>query len=209
MAVYHDARCRLCRREGMKLFLKGTRCFSDKCAFERRGYAPGEHGKSRRVKETNYGQQLREKQKARRIYGLLESQFRHYFTKASEAKGVTGDVLLQMLERRLDNVVFRLGFAPSRSAARQLVRHRHVQINGRPVDIPSLLVRAGDQVTLRERSRSLAVVQNALEARKGQGVPQWLEFSSDGPTGRVLNIPTRESIPVPINERLIVELYSK
>src|SRR5207245_7241489 len=125
MAVYHDAKCRLCRREGMKLFLKGTRCNTDKCAVERRGYAPGEHGKSRRVKETNYGQQLREKQKARRIYGLLERQFRHYFEKASEAKGVTGDVLLQMLERRLDNVVFRLGFAPSRNAARQLVRPGH------------------------------------------------------------------------------------
>ena len=209
MAVYHDARCRLCRREGMKLFLKGSRCFSDKCAFERRGYAPGEHGKSRRVKETNYGQQLREKQKARRIYGLLESQFRQYFTKASEAKGVTGDVLLQMLERRLDNVVFRLGFAPSRSAARQLVRHRHVQVNGRTVDIPSFLMRAGDQVSFRERSRKLTTVQNALEARKGQSVPEWLELSSDGPMGRVLNIPTRESIPVPINEQLIVELYSK
>src|SRR5512147_647242 len=134
MAVYHDARCRLCRREGGKLFLKGTRCFTDKCAVERRGYAPGEHGKSRRVKETNYGQQLREKQKARRIYGVLERQFRHFFAKASESKGVTGDVLLQMLERRLDNVVYRLGFASSRSAGRQLVRHRHVEVNGRTVD---------------------------------------------------------------------------
>src|SRR5215471_13597856 len=141
MAVYHDARCRMCRRSGMKLFLKGARCFSDKCAIERRGYAPGEHGKSRRVKETNYGQQLREKQKARQIYGLLERQFRHYFSKASEAKGVTGEVLLQMLERRLDNVVFRLGLASSRSAARQLVRHRHFAVNGKPVDIPSYQVR--------------------------------------------------------------------
>src|SRR5215468_4305551 len=147
MAVYHDARCRLCRREGMKLFLKGQRCFSDKCAIERRGYAPGEHGKSRRVKETNYGMQLREKQKARRIYGLLEGQFRHYFSKASVTKGVTGEVLLQMLERRLDNVVFRLGFAASRSAGRQLVRHGHVAINGRKVDIPSVQVRAGDQIS--------------------------------------------------------------
>jgi small subunit ribosomal protein S4 len=209
MAVYHDARCRLCRREGMKLFLKGARCYTDRCAFERRGYAPGEHGKSRRVKETNYGHQLREKQKARRIYGLLEGQFRHFFTKASEAKGVTGDVLLQMLERRLDNVIFRLGFASSRSAARQLVSHGHVQVNGRTVDIASYQVKAGDQVTLRERSRKLAVVQNALEARKGQGVPEWLELDGDTPSGRVLNIPTRESIPVPINEQLIVELYSK
>jgi small subunit ribosomal protein S4 len=193
----------------MKLFLKATRCFSDKCAIERRGYAPGEHGKSRRVKETNYGHQLREKQKARRIYGILERQFRHYFAKASEAKGVTGEALLQMLERRLDNVVFRLGFASSRSAARQLVRHGHFQVNGRTVDIPSFLVRAGDQVQVREKSRKLVVVQNALEARKGQGVPEWLDLSGEQMSGRVLNIPTRASIPVPINEQLIVELYSK
>jgi len=146
MAVYHDARCRLCRREGMKLFLKGTRCLSDKCAIERRGYAPGEHGKSRRTKETNYGTQLREKQKARRIYGLLERQFRHTFAKASEAKGVTGELLLQMLERRLDNVVYRLGMGASRSAARQLVRHGHFTVNGRGVDIPSFQVRPGDEV---------------------------------------------------------------
>ena len=209
MAVYHDARCRLCRREGMKLFLKGSRCFSDKCAFERRGYAPGEHGKSRRVKETNYGHQLREKQKARRIYGLLERQFRHTFAKAAVAKGVTGSVLLQMLERRLDNVVFRLGFASSRNAARQLVRHGHLRVNGRKVDIPSTLVRAGDEISLREKSRKLTAVLSSLEARKGQGVPEWLDLKADASSGRVLNIPTRESIPVPINEQLIVELYSK
>jgi small subunit ribosomal protein S4 len=209
MAVYHDARCRLCRREGMKLFLKGARCFTDKCAFERRGYAPGEHGKSRRVKETNYGQQLREKQKARRIYGLLERQFRHTFTKASLSKGVTGEVLLQMLERRLDNVVFRLGLAPSRSGARQLVRHGHVLINGRSVDIPSQLVRAGDEVSMREKSKKLGIVLSSLEARKGQGVPEWMELNAEKVSGRILNIPTRASIPVPINEQLIVELYSK
>ena len=209
MAVYHDARCRLCRREGMKLFLKGARCFTDKCAFEKRGYAPGEHGKTRRIKVTNYGQQLREKQKARRIYGLLERQFRHFFSKASDAKGVTGEVLLQMLERRLDNVVFRVGFAPSRSAARQLVRHGHVAINGRKVDIPSQLVRAGDEITVREKSRKLGVVLNSLEARKGQGVPEWIDLSTEKLSARVLNIPTRQSIPVPINEQLIVELYSK
>src|SRR5207247_9583080 len=174
MAVYHDARCRLCRREGMKLFLKGARCLSDKCAFELRGYATGKHGKSRRTKETNYGLQLREKQKARRIYGLLERQFRHTFAKASEAKGVTGEVLLQMLERRLDNVVFRLGLAPSRSAARQLVRHGHMTVNGRAVDIPSLQVKAGDEIGLRERSRKLAVVLRSLEARRGAGVPEWM-----------------------------------
>lgn len=209
MAVYHDARCRLCRREGMKLFLKGARCFTDKCAFERRGYAPGEHGKSRRVKETNYGTQLREKQRARRIYGLLERQFRHTFAKASEAKGVTGEVLLQMLERRLDNVVFRLGFAPSRSAARQLVRHRHFSVNGRTVDIPSFQVRAGDSIAVREKSRELVVIGSSLESRKGQGTPDWVELNAEKLTGRVLHIPTRASIPVPINEQLIVELYSK
>ena len=209
MGVYHDARCRLCRREGMKLFLKGARCFTDKCAFERRGYAPGEHGKSRRAKETNYGQQLREKQRARRIYGILERQFRHYFSHAAVAKGVTGEALLQMLETRLDNVTFRLGFAPSRNAARQLVRHGHLQVNGRKVDIPSFRVRAGDTVSVRDRSRTLGVVTSALEARKGQSTPEWLELNADQMTGKVLNIPTRQSIPVPLNEQLIVELYSK
>jgi small subunit ribosomal protein S4 len=209
MAVYHDARCRLCRREGSKLFLKGARCFTEKCAFERRGYAPGEHGKSRRVKETNYGQQLREKQKARRIYGVLERQFRGYFAKAATAKGVTGEALLQMLERRLDNIVFRLSFAPSRHAARQLVRHGHFQVNGRLVDIPSYLVKAGDEIKVRDRSKQLSVVQNAMEARKGQGVPEWMDLNTESLSGRILNIPTRASIPVPINEQLIVELYSK
>ncbi len=209
MAVYHDARCRLCRREGAKLFLKGTRCFTDKCAFEKRGYAPGEHGKSRRVKETNYGLQLREKQKARRMYGVLERQFRLYFQKASEAKGVTGEVLLQMLERRLDNVVYRLGFALSHSQARQLVSHGHFIVNGRKVDIPSFLVKAGDEVGMRERSRKLPVVLTSLEQRKGQWVPEWLELSTEKMHGRVLNVPTRQSITVPINEQLIVELYSK
>lgn len=209
MAVYNDAKCRLCRREGMKLFLKGQRCLSDKCAMERRAYAPGEHGKSRRAKETNYGLQLREKQKARRIYGLLERQFRHFFAKAATAKGVTGEALLQMLESRLDNVVYRLGFAPNRATARQLVRHGHVRVNGRKVDIPSFQVRAGSEVSLRERSRKLAIVLNALEARKGQSVPEWLSLSAESMSGRVLSIPTRQSISVPVNEQLIVELYSK
>ncbi len=209
MAVYHDARCRLCRREGMKLMLKGARCFTDKCAVERRGYAPGEHGKSRRAKETNYGQQLREKQKARRIYGLLERQFRHTFAKAIESKGVTGELLLQMLERRLDNVVFRLGMATSRSQARQLVRHRHLMVNGRTVDIPSYQVKAGDEVQVREKSKDLAVIKNAIDSRKGQGLPDWIDLNAEKLAGRVLHIPTRASIPVPINEQLIVELYSK
>jgi small subunit ribosomal protein S4 len=209
MAVYHDARCRLCRREGMKLFLKGTRCLSDKCAIERRGYAPGEHGKSRRTKETNYGTQLREKQKARRIYGLLERQFRHTFAKASEAKGVTGELLLQMLERRLDNVVYRLGMGASRSAARQLVRHGHFTVNGRGVDIPSFQVRPGDEIRVREKSRELVVIKSSLDSRKGQSVPDWLELSAERLTGRVLHVPSRAAIGVPINEQLIVELYSK
>jgi small subunit ribosomal protein S4 len=209
MAVYHDARCRMCRRSGMKLFLKGARCFTDKCAIERRGYAPGEHGKSRRVKETNYGQQLREKQKARQIYGLLERQFRHYFSKASEAKGVTGEVLLQMLERRLDNVLYRVNFTLSRSQGRQLVRHGHVKVNGRTVDIPSFLVKPGDTIEIREKSRKLALILTTIEARKGQGAPEWLDVSTDHLTAKVLSVPTRESIPIPINEQLIVELYSK
>ena len=209
MAVYHDARCRLCRREGGKLFLKGTRCFTDKCAIERRSYPPGEHGKGRRVKETNYGQQLREKQKARRIYGIMERQFRHFFAKSTESRGVTGEVLLQMLERRMDNVVYRMGFAPSHHAARQLVRHGHFQVNGRKVNIPSYQVAAGDQVSVREKSKKLSIVLSTLESRKGQDVPEWLSVDADALTGRVLSIPTRGSIATPINEQLIVEFYSK
>ena len=209
MAVYHDARCRMCRRSGMKLFLKGSRCFTDKCAIERRGYAPGEHGKSRRVKETNYGQQLREKQKTRQIYGLLERQFRHYFSKASEAKGVTGEVLLQMLERRLDNVLYRVNFALSRSQSRQVVRHGHVTVNGRSVDIPSFLVKPGDTIAIREKSRKMATILTTIEARKGQNAPEWLAVDTDKLSAKVLSIPTRDSIPIPINEQLIVELYSK
>ena len=209
MAVYHDARCRMCRRAGMKLFLKGARCHTDKCAIERRGYAPGEHGKSRRIKETNYGIQLREKQKTRQIYGLLENQFRHYFSKASEAKGVTGEVLLQMLERRLDNVLYRLNLSASRSQGRQIVRHRHITVNGRIVDIPSFLVKPGDVIAVREKSRKLVPILTTLEARKGQAAPAWLELDTNTLTARVLSIPTRDSIPIPINEQLIVELYSK
>ena len=209
MAVYQDARCRMCRRAGMKLFLKGARCYTDKCAIERRAYAPGEHGKSRRIKETNYGVQLREKQKARRMYGVLERQFRNYFEKAAESKGVTGEVLLQMLERRLDNVVYRLGFAVNRSQARQLVRHGHFLVNGHKVDIPSFLVKPGDEVVVREKSRKLSIIVNSLEARKGQTTPDWLDLSIERLAGRVLNVPSRASIPTPVNEQLIVELYSK
>jgi len=209
MAVYQGARCRMCRRAGMKLFIKGARCYTDKCAIERRSYAPGEHGKTRRIKETNYGVQLREKQKVRRMYGVLERQFRNYFEKAAESKGVTGEVLLQMLERRLDNVVYRLGFAVNRNQARQLVRHGHFVVNGQKVDIPSFLVRPGDEVLVRERSRKLSVISNSLEARKGQTAPAWLELSPERLGGRVLSVPTRDSIPTPVNEQLIVELYSK
>jgi small subunit ribosomal protein S4 len=193
MATYRDAKCRLCRREGEKLFLKGSRCFTEKCAFERRGYAPGEHGRDRRQKETNYGQQLRMKQKARRIYGVLEAQFRNYFHKAEQKKGVTGENLILFLERRLDNLVYRLGFAPSRSAARQLVRHRHFTVNERIVDIPSFQVRVGDEIRVRPGSKDLAAIQASLEANKG----------------RILEYPTRGNIPTKVSEQLIVELYSK
>jgi small subunit ribosomal protein S4 len=199
----------MCRRAGMKLFIKGARCYTDKCAIERRSYAPGEHGKTRRIKETNYGVQLREKQKVRRMYGVLERQFRNYFEKAAESKGVTGEVLLQMLERRLDNVVYRVGFAANRSQARQLVRHGHLLVNGRKVDIPSFLVKPGDEVMVREKSRKLLVIVNALEARKGQTAPEWLELSPERLAGRILNVPSRAAIAAPVNEQLIVELYSK
>ena len=209
MAVYHDARCRLCRREGIKLMLKGERCLTDKCAVERRAYAPGEHGKGRRVKETNYGLQLREKQKARRIYGVLERQFRTYFHKAERGKGVTGETLLQMLEMRVDNVLYRLGLAPSRSAGRQIVRHGHVTVNGRKVSIPSYVTRPGDVVAIREKSRDLTVISGTLEKRKGMSIPEWLELDSQARSGRVLQAPSRQAIPVPVTEQLIVELYSK
>ena len=207
MAVYHDARCRLCRREGMKLFLKGARCLTDKCAFERRGYAPGEHGKSRRAKETNYGLQLREKQKARRIYGILERQFRNYFQKAAESKGVTGEALLQMLERRLDNVVYRLGFASSRAQARQLVRHGHFLVNGRRVNIPSYQVKADDIVTMKAGSTAEQVVRDATDLTAS--VAPWLQADHEGLTGKILKLPERAEIDTPVQESLIVELYSK
>lgn len=209
MAVYHDARCRLCRREGIKLFLKGERCFSDKCAMERRGYAPGEHGKRRRMKETDYGVQLREKQKARRIYAVLERQFRGYFRKAERQKAATGTVLLQMLECRADNVLYRLGLAPSRSTARQLLRHRHVAVNGRTMSIPSYILKAGDEISIREKSRNIPTILAALEKQKGRGSPEWLEIDAEQFRGKVLQVPSREAIGVPVNEQLIVELYSK
>ncbi len=208
MARTTEAVCRLCRREGMKLFLKGDRCFKEKCAFERRGYAPGQHGR-RRSKVQGYGIQLREKQKVKRMYGVLERQFRNYFFKAAQRKGITGSNLLQMLERRLDNVVYRLGFASSRSMARQLVAHGHIQVNGRKVDIPSSLVAAGQVVSLKEASRKNEAIKICLDTAKGRGVPPWLELDADRFQGSVKQLPNREDITMPIQEQLIVELYSK
>lgn len=211
MARYIGPVCRLCRREGTKLFLKGQRCFTDKCAIEKRNFAPGEHGRAffRRRQLVGYGLQLREKQKVKRNYGVLERQFRSYFEKAARRKGVTGEVLLQMLERRLDNVVFRLGFGSSRTQARQLVRHGHIRVNGRKLTIPSFLVGKGDEISVRQRSRKNPQILAALESVGGRGVPQWLSLDRDNFTGQVLELPTREEIKIPIEESLIVELYSK
>ncbi|HZP41375.1 MAG TPA: 30S ribosomal protein S4 [Candidatus Binatia bacterium] len=208
MARYTGAVCRQCRREGLKLFLKGERCYTDKCAIERRNYPPGEHGQAR-PKFSEYSIQLREKQKLKRIYGVFERQFRRYFEMADRGRGVTGETLLQILERRLDNIVYRLGFATSRAEARQLVRHGHFRVNGRKVDIPSYLVRPGDVVTVRERSRQVARIQEALELAQRRGVPDWLEVSPEAFTGTVKAIPARSDLTMPINEKLVVELYSK
>jgi len=198
----------LCRREGLKLFLKGERCYTDKCAIERRNYPPGQHGQAR-PKFSEYSIQLREKQKLRRIYGILEAQFRRYFQMADRAKGVTGETLLQLLERRMDNMVYRMGFATSRSEARQLVRHGHFSVNGRKVNIPSFLVKVGDVVAVTERSRKVARIQEALDLAQRRGVPDWLEVSPAEWSGRVKTIPVRQDLTMPINEKLVVELYSK
>jgi small subunit ribosomal protein S4 len=207
MARYRDAKCRLCRREGQKLFLKGARCFTDKCAIERRNYPPGQHGLNR-GKLTPYGVQLREKQKAKRIYGVLESQFRKYFQWAEREKGVTGENLLRLLELRLDNVVHRLGFASSRREARQMVAHGHFAVNGRKASVPSILVKAGDVVSLRPTSKLAARVDDNLNAGRGQ-TPQWLEVDPNERRGTVRSLPLREDIQIPVTEQLIVELYSK
>ncbi|MFH1573536.1 MAG: 30S ribosomal protein S4 [Acidobacteriota bacterium] len=210
MARYRDAKCRLCRREGMKLFLKGDRCFKDSCAIDKKNWPPGQHGRDRRRKTLGYGLQLREKQKVRRIYGVLERQFAGYFAKADKKKGITGETLLIMLERRLDNVIARLGFATSRDQARQLVCHGHVFVNGRKVDIPSSLVKVGDVITLRERTRKVQPILDSVATIGGRGgVPSWLELDPDGLKGSVLAFPRREDIPMPVDEQLIVELYSK
>lgn len=208
MARYLGPVCRLCRREGMQLYLKGDRCYTDKCAIDRRHYPPGQHGQ-RRSKVSDYGTQLREKQKVRRIYGVLEKQFSSYFEKAERQKGVTGTNLLVFLERRLDNVVYRLGFANSRSQARQLVRHNLILVNGAKVNLPSYLVRKGDVIQATGKGRDLPLIKDAMEAVARRGCPSWLEFTKDEAKGRVIMFPGREDITMPIQEHLIVELYSK
>jgi len=209
MARYTGPVCRLCRREGTKLFLKGTKCLSDKCPIEKRNFAPGQHGQSRKAKIVGYGLQLREKQKAKRIYFTLETQFRAYYEKANKATGVTGDLLIQQLERRLDNVAFRLGFAISRRQARQIVRHGHVEVNGRKVNIPSYQVSVGDTVAIRENAKKLVVVEGARDYAAQNHAPSWLQIDFENLSGKIISLPKRDEIALPVNEQLIVELYSK
>jgi small subunit ribosomal protein S4 len=209
MARNTDPKCKQCRREGVKLFLKGERCLTLKCAIERRNYAPGDHGQNFRRKVTEYGVQLREKQKARRMYGVLERQFRGYYEKAANQKGITGENLLRMLEMRLDNLVYRLGLASSRSQARQLVLHRHMAVNGRTVTIPSYQCKAGDRIEVRTGSKEVDAFKSSMEARDPNSLVSWLSVDKDKLTGSVLSSPSRQEIPVPLNEQLIVELYSK
>lgn len=209
MARYTGSVCRMCRRDGVKLFLKGGRCFTEKCAIEKRNFPPGQHGQARKAKIVGYGLQLREKQKAKRIYFTLESQFRAYYEKASRAQGVTGELLLQQLERRLDNVAFRLGFASSRRQARQIVRHGHVEVNGRKVNIPSFQVSVGDEIKIREGSKKLTVLETSTEFASHQVAPRWLQVDHANLSGKVLALPKREDVNLPVNEQLIVELYSK
>lgn len=208
MARYTGSVCRLCRRENLKMYLKGDRCYSDKCAVERRSYPPGQHGQGRK-KFSNYGLQLREKQKIRRMYGLLEKQYKNYFKEADKIKGVTGTNFLVLLEKRLDNTVYRLGFAGSRSQARQLVRHKHFQVNGRRVDIPSFLLRPGDVITVRDKSRKIEAITESLEALPRRGLAAWLELEKDQFKGVFKSIPTREEMNLPVQEQLVVEFYSK
>jgi small subunit ribosomal protein S4 len=208
VARYRDAVCRLCRRESEKLFLKGDRCLTDKCAVERRKYSPGQHGQ-RRKKLSDYALQLREKQKAKEIYGILEKQFRMYYFKAEKMKGVTGTNLLQLLERRLDNMVYRMGFAANRNQARQLVLHGHFTVNGGRVNIPSYLVRTGDVIVPREKSRKLVAIEENISKIEHRGLPGWIEMDTNKLTGKVLNYPSRDDIELPVQEQLIIELYSK
>jgi len=209
MARYTGPACRLCRREGMKLFLKGERCYTDKCAIEKRNFPPGQHGKTRKQKLAGYGVQLREKHKVKRIYGVLEDQFRRYFEAADRTRGITGETLLQLLERRFDNVVYRLGLATSRPQARQLVRHGHFLVNGKKVDIPSFSVKIGDTVAIKQGSVENATIAHAREEVKGRGIAPWVDLDSNGTAARISSIPTREQINLPVQEQLIVELYSK
>jgi small subunit ribosomal protein S4 len=209
MARYIGPVCRLCRREDMKLFLKGDRCYTDKCGYERRAYPPGQHGQARRRKPSDYREQLREKQKVKRIYGIAERQFRGYYYKATRMKGVTGENLIQLLERRLDNVIYRLGFASDHAEARQLVRHGHFKINGRRVNIPSYLVRPNDMIEVKEGSKKIVRIADSLGAVERRGVPQWLELNKDSFQGKVKTLPARDNVTLPIREQLIVELYSK
>ena len=211
MARYTGPSCKLCRREGTKLFLKGSRCNSDKCAFEKRAYIPGEHGNAKgfRRRLSDYGIHLREKQKVRRIYGVLEKQFRKYFKMAARKSGITGENLLQFLECRLDNIIYRMGFAPSRKSARQIVRHGHILVNGRKVNIPSFLVRSEDEISIREKSRGMILIQEAMEASTEVSNYEWFEVDKDQFMGKILSIPTRIQIPLDVDERLIIEYYSK
>jgi small subunit ribosomal protein S4 len=208
LARYTESVCRICRRENLKLFLKGERCYTDKCAIERRNYPPGQHGQ-KRPKFSEYSIQLREKQKLKRMYGLLESQFRRTFTRASRERGITGEALLVLLERRLDNVTYRLGFASSRAEGRLLVRHGHILVNGKRVNIPSYFVRVGDVVSVKEKSRQMARVLTALDGAQRRGVPDWAELDRDACSGRIKIMPSRSDVTMPVNEKLIVELYSK
>ncbi len=211
MARYTGSSCKLCRREGTKLFLKGTRCNTDKCAFERRPFIPGEHGsvKGFRKRASDYRIHLREKQKVRRIYGILERQFRKYFKMAAKKSGVTGENLLQFLETRLDNIVFRMGFAPSRKSARQIINHGHIIVNDRKVNIPSFLVKPGDEVIIKEKSRNMPLIQEAIEASTDVATYEWFDVNKDKFIGKIVSIPTREQIALDVDERLIVEYYSK
>jgi small subunit ribosomal protein S4 len=208
LARYTDSVCRLCRREGLKLFLKGERCYTDKCAIERRNYPPGEHGQAR-PKFSEYAVQLREKQKVKRMYGVMERQFRRYFALSERSKGITGEILLQLLERRFDNMIYRMGFATSRAEGRQLVRHGHFAVNGRKVNIPSALLKPGDVVSVREASRKMTRIQEALAQAEHRGTPEWLEVDREQFSARVKALPLRADLTMPINEKLIVELYSK
>ena len=208
MARYRDSVCRLCRRENMKLFLKGDRCYSDKCAFDRRGYAPGEHGQ-KRGKFSDYGVQLREKQKVKRMYGLSEKQFQLFFVRADRQKGITGTNLLVLLERRLDNVVYRMGFVNSRTQGRHFVKHNHFLVNGKKVNIPSYLINVGDEIEIREKSRDIKCIEDSVSAVVRRGIPQWLDLDKENKKGKIKSFPAREDISMPIQEQLIVELYSK